>query len=333
MAYEELEFGEIDNDSPQYTVDDALQSLAEDLNTPSAAVSYGLSQLTSVDVQQFMDTWQKLPVEDKRNLLVHLIEVSEANFELNYRALAFAVADDSDPLVRTHAVELLWEDESTELLEYLTKLVQWDESSDVRAAAASALGRFVLLGEYGKLPEKLSGKVQDAVIGVWSNEDEHVDVRRRALEAISNSSHAIVSEAIMEGYQSNEIPLVVSSIYAMGRSCDERWAPSVLKELSNDDPQMRYEAAKASGELELKAAIPALTQIAVMDEHDIREVAIWSLGEIGGSSASRALEKLSEQLDDEEWEEVLEDAIANANLGADMPDLFGFHDFDEDAEM
>src|SRR3972149_2173647 len=43
--------------------------------------------------------------------------------------------------------------------------------------------------------------------------------------------------------------LKVSSLHAMGRSCDGRWLPVLIEELVNDDPEIRYEAATALGSL------------------------------------------------------------------------------------
>jgi HEAT repeat protein len=297
-----------------------------DPSTPSRTIFYGLSGLNPVEIEQLADTWGSLSPDLRVNLLTDLVDSSEMNFELDYRELGLFALDDRDPDVRAKAVELLWEDESIELMERLMELTQWDESPTVRAAAASALGRFILLGEYEELPEAEAIKAQDAVINLLTDEDEDIDVRRRALEAIANSSHEIVEEAIREAYTSSEHKMKVSAIFAMGRSYDSTWRDTVLRELGSNDPEIRYEAARSAGELELDEAVPALGQLATQDEREVKEIAIWSLGEIGGKQALRILSALAEEAEEAEDEnliETIEDAIGNASLAGES---FDFND-------
>ncbi len=207
-------------------------------------------------------------------------------------------------------------------MERLIDMAQWDESPLVRATAVSALGRYVLLGEYGDLPEEQASRLQDVIIGILTNLDEDEDVRRRALESISNSSHEIVPEVIQEGYDSSNPKMKASAIFAMGKSCDPIWGEVILREVSSSDPELRYEAAKSAGELELDDAVPSLVRLALDDERDIKEVAIWSLGEIGGREARRVLSALAQDAEedgDESLLEAIEDAIGNATpVGDDL---------------
>lgn len=311
-----------------YTVDDAIDALKDNWNYTNVAVSYGLSDISQADADVVRAYWYTLAPEPKQHLMAHLIQVSEVNFELNYRTLAMMATEDPDDIVRRRAIEMLWEDETQELLDHLIKMSRWDNDALVRAAAASGLGRFILLGEYGELKPQAASEAQETAIQIWNNTDEDIIVRRRALEAISNCTRDFVVDAITEAYHSADHDLIVSSIYAMGRSCDASWESIVLKELSSANSEIRYEAAKASGELQLKSAIPTLRQIALYDERDIQEVAVWSLGEIGGNEAISALNILSNQLDETEWSDALDEAIENANLGADMPSMFNFLDDD-----
>ncbi len=185
-----------------------------------------------------------------------------------------------------------------------------------------SLGRFILLGEYGEIPESEAVRAQDVAINLLNDEVEDIQVRRRALEAISNSSLEFIPEAIEEAYESDEHLMRVSAVFAMGHSYDQRWNETVLREMRNDDPEIRYEAARAAGELEIEEAVTLLGQIAIVDEREIKEVAIWSLGEIGGSQAVRLLTALAEdaeEAEDEDLKEAIEDAIGYASMvGADI---------------
>lgn len=312
-----------------YNVDDAIAALQDDPERLDLPIVHGLSDMTDTGIASFQPVWNQLKPEQRHRLLTHLVDVCEMNFEFDYRALGHFALQDNNSDVRAAAIDLLWEDEAPSLLRQLLHLSQWDTSETVRAAATREMGRFVLLAEYGKLNADLSESVRDIALQIWNNPGESSIVRRRALEAISNSSHESLPDVIFEAYNSSERDLIISAVYAMGKSCDERWTSQVLKELTNDDPEIRFEASRASGELEIAAAIPTLTRIAQHDEREIREVAIEALGEIGGPKALKSLEALLESAEDEIIEEAIEDAIANASLGDILPDMLG--DLDPEA--
>lgn len=292
----------------------------------NATIFYGLSDLAEAEVERVKLVWKNLIPSYRRRIVRRMVDVSETDFEMDYRAMGMLTLEDDDPGVREASIELLWEDESLELMRRLISIAQQDESREVRAAAASALGRFILLGELGDLPESETEQAQDAAVRLLTDPQEDVDVRRRALEAIANSSHTIVDGAIREAYASSDQRMRVSALFAMGRTCDDQWGDVVVRELEGDNAEMRYEAARAAGELELRAAVPQLVKLAVDGkDREIREMAIWSLGEIGGRDAMKALNLLVRKArsdGDDELLEALEDAIASASLiDGDNPDL------------
>ena len=299
----------------------------------NSTVYYGLSGLEPADLKQLTPVWEELDPTYRRKLLQELVDTAEANFELDYSVLGHFALADSDAGVREAAIDLLWEDESLELLNRLVDMAQEDESVPVRAAAASALGRFILLGELGDLPESEAYRAQDTAVNILNDQVEDIDVRRRALEAIANCGHEIVDEAIREAYDSPDRRMQISSVFAMGRTYDEQWNEFVLQQVDSDDPEMRYEAARAAGELELEEAVPALTRLALDDDREVKEVAIWSLGEIASRESVRVLESLAEEarrLDDDELREAIEDALGTASLGSSNLYLMRFNDQETD---
>ncbi len=301
---------------PEPTLIETLEALkAGEDGTISATVFYGLSGLTAADLPQVEAVWDTLAADYRGKVMRRLVDVSEANFELDYRTIGLFVLNDPNAEVRHAAIDVLWEDQSLELMSHLIDHALRDEAFEVRAAAASALGRFILLGELGELPESETVRAQDAVITLLNNDQEQVEVRRRALEAIANCSHDIVEPAISQAYRSAEHQMQVSALFAMGRSCDnERWSKIVLKEMQSTDAEMRFEAARAAGELELADAVPLLARLVEGSDREIKEVAIWSLGEIGGKKAMRILNRLAEEADDDEMMSAIEDAMGNASL-------------------
>jgi HEAT repeat protein len=295
----------------------------------NATIFYGLSGLTNSEFGQVRSAWDNLDPEYRLKLAQQMADISEVNFDLDYHAVGEYALNDSTPEVRAAAIEMLWDDESIATMNRLIEMAQWDESILVRAAAASALGNYILQGELGEIDEKETLRAQEAVVSLLSDEDEDVDVRRRALEAISNCGNDIVDGAIEDAYYGADERMKASAIYAMGRTYDERWEDIILREVDSSNPAFRFEAARASGELGLHDAVPSLARLAHEDDHEIRDMAVWSLGEIGGSQALRVLAALAEEAqdsDDEVLMELIEDAISAASLpGGDM-------DFDFDDE-
>ncbi|MEP7294147.1 MAG: HEAT repeat domain-containing protein, partial [Chloroflexota bacterium] len=175
-------------------------------------------------------------------------------------------------------------------------------------------------------------KAQDTAISILTHLDEDTDVRRRALEAISNSSHEMLEEAIREAWDSPDRRMQISAVFAMGRSYDDQWNEVVIQQMDSEDEEMRYEAARAAGELEIENAVRALTRLALDDDREIMEVAIWSLGEIASKEATRTLERLAteaKRLRDEELLEVIDEALGTASMGSTSLYMMRMDDDDE----
>ncbi len=316
----------------QPDLEETLRVLQTSDTALNSTLIYGLSHLDDAGIKRVEPIWAALDLPYRRTLMNELVEASETNFELDYSTFGHFALGDPNGEIRSAAIELLWEDESLVLMRRLIRLVVDDESTEVRAAAASALGRFILLGEMGDLPTEQTISAQDVIIDVLNNQAEDIDVRRRALEAFGNSSHESVVDAIRDGYDHPDRRMQISSVFAMGRSFDEQWTDIVLQELQSEDEEMRYEAARAAGELELEQAVQSLSLLALDDDREIKEVAIWSLGEIASREATRTLELLAtdaKRANDNELLEAIEDAIGAASLGSGSLYLMRFDDEDE----
>ncbi len=127
----------------------------------------------------------------------------------------------------------------------------------------------------------------------------------------------------------------VSAVFAMGRSADVRWRGLVRAELKNPSPEMRAEAATASGELGAKSAIDDI--IGMLDDRDerVRLAAIMSLGRIGGPVAQDALEAmlLSENpLESDAADAALEELQFFDQMDVLYPSLMNCDEEDEEWE-
>ncbi len=303
---------------------DTFGSMLENLRNPreplKAALLYHLSAPLAEDFEAFRAAWPATPVERRRLLLARMLEAAEASFELDFReAATFALADD-DEEVRRLAIANLWEDVSPEFMERLLHVLENDIAERARAAAAQSLGRYVLLGELGKYDATKARRVEEALLLICESTEETLEVQRRALEALSYSGRDEIPPLIEDAYYHSDPKMRASAVFAMGQSADERWERYVLASLDDPSAEMRYEATRAAGELEIADALPRLTELMHDSDREVMEAAIWAVGMVGGTEARRALLKLSEETNDGSLLEIIEDAmgmtmLANGEFG------------------
>ncbi|HEY73936.1 MAG: hypothetical protein B6I35_11890 [Anaerolineaceae bacterium 4572_32.2] len=272
------------------TLDALLDQLRESAAMPPHAALYLFSTLDAKAAARVREAWTDWPVELRRRLVARLVELAEADFEANFDAVFRLCLKDEDGDVRATAIVGLWEDQDVRLIPLLTVLLREDEVAAVREAAATSLGRFILLGELGKLHPDPFTTTYDALLAACLDAKECLDVQRRALESLAYVGNETVRDMIREAYGSPEEKVRVSAVFAMGRSADDCWARQVQQELGSPNPELRYEAARACGELQLNDTVPELEELADGADPDIQEAALWALGQIGGERAQEILE-------------------------------------------
>lgn len=267
-----------------------LDALRDSSTMPEQKLLYYLSDLEREDAARVHQIWGTLDVELRRQLVTRLVELAEADFKVDFGAVFRLGLADGDAEVRAASIEGLWEDEDVRLVPLLAVRLIEDEAIIVRAAAATSLGRFILLGELKKIrPDPLT-TAYEALLVSYQNPREHVEVRRRALESLAYADNETVAGLIGEAYAVPDEKLHVSAVFAMGRSADPRWAPQVQQELFSPDPELRYEAARACGELQIPEAVDDLEELIKDADQEVQEAALWALGQIGGDKARAILE-------------------------------------------
>jgi len=307
---------------------DLMEQLGDSKQPIRFSRLYALSDLSGERWALFREAWGHFSIEVRRGLIKSLVELAEASFEVSFAAILRSCLDDPDDIVRAAAIDGLWECEDVTLIGPFLSTLRSDPSVLARTAAAVGLGRFVLAGELERLEQPIHDRIVADLLTVLHLPDESVDVRRRAIESVSYACTAEVLDALEEAYAADDERMRLSALVGMGRSCDERWRTIILTELGSPSPAMRYQAAWASGELQLRAAIPRLAPL--MDDPDtqVRDAAIWALGQIGGPRA-RAILRAAYETADEDIRTALEDALAEEALMAGELSLL----LDEDAEL
>ena len=79
-----------------------------DKRTLSHSTLAKLSGLRRQQLDDFMPTWNELPVAERRRAVRTLIDLAEDNVELDYHDLFRRLIADPDPEVRALAIEGLW---------------------------------------------------------------------------------------------------------------------------------------------------------------------------------------------------------------------------------
>jgi HEAT repeat protein len=266
-----------------------LDELRENAEMPDQASLYYLSNLDAEGTERVAEIWPELPEALRLKLTAQLARMAEADFTLNFGAIFRLAMRDSSPDVRKAAIEGLWEDQDVRLVPLLAERLREDESASVRAAAAVSLGRFILLGELQKIRPKPRMIAYHALVEAYQTHDEDLEVQRRALESLAYVCNETVITSIREAYASPQEKLRISAVFAMGRSADTRWTDKAKQELFSINPEMRYEAARACGELQLSVAVSMLEELTEDTDTEVQQAAIWALGQIGGDRAREIL--------------------------------------------
>ena len=294
---------------------------------------YRLSDLEGSELELLRAAWPKIPAWRRQALLEDATELNESDTLLSFESLGRFAVQDEDTKVRLLAVHILWEFEEASLIPVFMRLLAKDHDSEVRAAAASALGRFIYAGELDEIPQATQQSIEEALLGVVNGNDAP-EVRRSALESLGYSSRDEVPPLVEQAFASDDKHWKASALFAMGRSTNQQWRPTVLEMLQSNLPLLRSEAARAAGELEISDAVPYLLELLDDPDDNTRQASIWSLSQIGGEGVRDTLQTLYEDTDDEQELELLESALDNLtfNEGLQLIPMFDFPEADEDEE-
>jgi hypothetical protein len=308
--------------------DKVMEALLDPNQPFPARLLRSFSDLSHKDQHTLAQLWLDIEPKRKLSLFEDLENIAETDTLVNFDEFAKLGITDPDPAVRVMAIRLLWECEEAGLVPLFTEMMESDAAEDVRAAAASALGKFVYLGELDSLPDNLKISLVTNLLDVVNGEDMPL-VRRNALESLGYSSNSKVPGLIHTALDSEDSQWMTSALFAIGRSADEQWAETVLKYLERPENEIKFEAVRAAGELELDEARDTLLKMLeeIEDDLELRYAVIWSLSQIGGEGIKETFEDMLKRSEDEEETVWLERALENIDIGGDI-DQMEFLNFD-----
>lgn len=252
-----------------------------------------LSSLNKEEIEYLEKKWQKADLKRRRQIISHLVELTLKHFSLDFTEIYRFCLREKDAKIRAESITALADEENPLLINNFVSILKEDSSKEVRIASATALGKLSLLGELGNISEKNTDTVYNALLDVLDEKKENASIRASALEAIAPLNKPRVKGLIEEAYHSKEEVMKISAIRAMGLNCNRMWLTALIDELQNDDDKLRYEAAKACGELGEEDGALYLIDLIEDENPRIIEASIRAIGEIGGKEAKEILTRLT----------------------------------------
>ena len=266
-----------------------IRAVADESEPLTEAPFHEASDPSPTEVVEFDRFLSTLESEERREVLTAMVEQAEDNLELDFTPIFRHCLKDDDDRLAQLGIEGLWEQEERWLVSELAELLRSERGPRVRAAAALALGKFPLLALEGKIQPQDGALVYRVLMDFLEDDIEDLEVRRRCLEAVAPFNTEEVRDYIRWAFDDEDQDLRSSSIYAMGRTGETRWLPTLLQELESSDAAVRYETAHACGELGEQQAAPQLIALLMDEDPEVRLAGIAALGKLGGVEARRAL--------------------------------------------
>lgn len=286
------------------------------------------SDIDTDDLAEVKIIWPQVDPNRRASLLEDLEELAEADTLVCLDDFSRFALTDADPRARATAIRLLWESQDKNLVPIFINMMQNDSDEIVRAAASSALGLYIYLGEIDEIPEKIFKNVEESLLKKVNSSDASL-VRRRALESLGYSGREEIPAIIKTAYDSKDSEWVASALFAMSRSADSRWEKAIVSDLTSPEPIIQFEAVRAAAHLDIHSAYEPLLKLLedknILSE-DVYRATIWSISQIGGEGVQKRLDELYDESDDEEEAEFIESAIENLVLATGFS--FNMLDFD-----
>ena len=272
-------------------LDEFLNSLPED---DSATVNYAslpeLSGLTNPEADEFGQLWLEWSDERVLDLVKRLAALYQEQPDVEFEAIHKQGLIHPNAAVRVSSLAGLEESDDRTLIKPFGRMMTTDSSPEVRAAAAETLVHLSALAQANKLAPRDESSITEQLFGVLDNDSELDAVKLKALEAVSVFGGDRLTPYLDAAWSSGDLSARQSSIYAMGRTSDPKWADRVVEDLEHDVVSVRYEATMAIGELGDESHLRPLE--APLDDEDltVQLAAISAVERIGGDVAKHMLE-------------------------------------------
>jgi len=297
--------------------DEVLAALLDAENIFPPRYLYRLSDLNRIEIDRLTEVWPEIPAWRRQALLEDIDELFFSNTLLHFEPICRLAFQDADAGVRFAALRSLLEYEVDDLIPDFIEILERDEDVEVRALAAISLGKYVYQGVLDELPEDVLQQIEESLLQAATGPTPAL-VQRRAIEALGFSMRPEVPDLIAEAFVRPENEWKASALFAMGRTCDPTWASDILEMLDHVDPTIRFEAARAAGEIEIQSAKTRLIELLDDTDQNVRMAALWSLSAIGGGDLLELFDTLRDETESDEEAQLIDDALDNLLFNLNM---------------
>jgi HEAT repeat protein len=300
---------------------------------PPIHLIYRLSDLTDADFARFKAEWPGVDDYRRAVLARHMADIVEDDYLVDFAPLFAFLFEDPDPSVRKAALDGIWDAEDLYLIDPIVKMLQSDNDTSVRAAAARALAHFILLAEWGQIDDIHVAPIVEALLAEYEHPRAAAEIKRAALEAVALAAHPRIPDLINDAYEDGSDDMQLSALFAMGNTADSRWLPILEQEMESPSPDFRAEAARACGMIGDPSSIDSLEQLLADEDTEVGLAAVYALGQIGGDRAYELLSTMADDPDFEEFHEAIDEALEEMEwLGGEF-DMLSFSEEDDDDIM
>jgi HEAT repeat protein len=302
----------MDHNSDYFTfsIDDMIEELLDEDVPINPKYLNKLSDIGGDELARFEQAWHRLSDWRRQALLENLEQLYDSDTLVSFENICRIALNDPHPQVRFVALRCLDEYDVKDLVYEFIRIVENEEDEELRALAASNLGKYVYHGELEELSLIKLEKIEKCLLGILQGGGTTL-IQCQALESLGYSSNQEVATFIHQALDSNDPLWMVSALIAIGRSYDPEWEKDVMSLLTHHSMDIRTEAIRAAGELELHSAKQDLIDYLDDEDSEIRIAAVWALSKIGGMDLQGIFQNMIETSSIEEEVEIIEHALDN----------------------
>lgn len=280
-----------------------------------------LSDLTSEKLALLKTVLDELGEKKKAAFFRGLSECSDRNYVYDYSAIALLGSEDANGDVRAASVRILSLEDTREAGSRILNIARNDPYEAAQIAAIEVLGQFMFENALDN-PIPVSGKKLTETLSALI-ESKNKAVRRAAVVAYAMSEDPRVKEIISGYLAGNDPEELNAALTAVHLSMADEWADSVLELLTHGDDDVRGNAFRAAGSLQLRDALPELYEVIADFDRvppHLLIAAAEAIAEIGDEDSLDVLETLGEAAVDMDPEiaEAIDDCIDTLNMTINM---------------
>ena len=257
-----------------------------------SGVSDVLRELSGIDDAQarlIVATWNEWQVKDVVETVAELREVVEIDRSLEFDAVFRAAITFPEAEVRLECVRALSIGGSLSIANALVNVLERDESTELRVAAAEALRGFSDPTQSRNVSRTAFARIANALRN--ATDVDEPSVRGKALRTLAAMRHEDSPDIIDSMFdEAIDDPALMSDVLlAMGESGDRSWLPTIEDAFFSNYPNVRISAVLAFGSIAGDDDIQSLSE--PFDDHilEVQIATIQTLEQIGTPQAREML--------------------------------------------